>query len=455
MRMMLPPAVSVSLVAFLVASSIAHGQPSPDKLYHLSHKGIGCVDPHAAELLADPNGPSRTDPRQLTNIAAAGRCAPIGPVSLWSIVSFQETLALVTLRHSPTTTASVTLYVPRALLVAADQTTLPNTRDVGRPIDLTPHAQQSAEAVQSHHQDVAPPPDPSIQASPAVTQNAQPVVSAPILSRQTVAEPENAARPVSAPAAPVVSPASVASTNDGSGTFVVWFIGIVAAVLGVVAWYAKITQGRKQSALAAVRREIDENASALRVKRIQTVLPDEYGTVSFKKWIDAKQYYVGTRIVPALAAGGFSDLQATLAPEIDALIEAAAQRPITAANETLRYASSPEVFDPRMDPLDYERYCALQLEKAGWQTRLTAATGDQGADVIANRGNRTLIVQCKLYSSPVGNDAVQQAFAARQFQAADLAAVVSNQPFTRSARQLATVNGVALMHHEQLPAFTG
>jgi len=108
-----------------------------------------------------------------------------------------------------------------------------------------------------------------------------------------------------------------------------------------------------------------------------------------------------------------------------------------------------------MDPIDYERYCALQLEKAGWVTRLTAATGDQGADVIASRGGKILVLQCKLYSTPVGNDAVQQVIAARQFQSADLSGVVSNQPFTRSAKELALVTNVRLFHHEELAACTG
>jgi restriction system protein len=141
---------------------------------------------------------------------------------------------------------------------------------------------------------------------------------------------------------------------------------------------------------------------------------------------------------------------------IDAMIEEAAQRAIGASADAIgRFISNPEIYDSRMDPLDYERHCALQLEKAGWTTRLTAATGDQGADVIAHRAGKILVVQCKLYSSPVGNDAVQQVIAAQRFQSADVAAVVSNQPYTKSARELANVSGIHLLHHEQLVSFVG
>jgi restriction system protein len=169
-----------------------------------------------------------------------------------------------------------------------------------------------------------------------------------------------------------------------------------------------------------------------------------------------KKYYIETRILPIFRFKGLEQWYGQVAYTIVHLIEEAAQRPISAGElEISTFVSNPEVFDARMTPINYEKHCALQLEKAGWSTRLTAVAGDQGADVIAHRDGKILVVQCKLYSQAVGNDAVQQAHAARSFQLADIAAVVSNQPFTKSARQLANVNGVHLLHHEQLCQFTG
>jgi restriction system protein len=65
----------------------------------------------------------------------------------------------------------------------------------------------------------------------------------------------------------------------------------------------------------------------------------------------------------------------------------------------------------------------------------------------------TLVVQCKLYSSPVGNKAVQEVIAGRAFENADMAAVVSNMAFTKSARVLAQQAGVDLLHHDELPRY--
>ena len=59
-----------------------------------------------------------------------------------------------------------------------------------------------------------------------------------------------------------------------------------------------------------------------------------------------------------------------------------------------------------------------------------------------------VVLQCKLYSKPVGNAAVQEAGMA--FHKASHAAVVSNAAFTRQARELASASGVVLLHHEQL-----
>jgi restriction system protein len=106
--------------------------------------------------------------------------------------------------------------------------------------------------------------------------------------------------------------------------------------------------------------------------------------------------------------------------------------------------------DEISDGVAYEAFCAELLREAGWLARTTRASGDQGADIIAEKDGRRLVVQCKFYSQPVGNKAVQEVFSAKGFETADAAAVVSNSTFTQSARQLAAVHGVLLLHHSQI-----
>ena len=103
-----------------------------------------------------------------------------------------------------------------------------------------------------------------------------------------------------------------------------------------------------------------------------------------------------------------------------------------------------------LSPIEFERFCASQLQLEGWSVMCTAVSGDQGADIIAESGNTRIAIQCKQYSQPVGNAAVQEAVAARIFYDADQAMVVSNASFTRSAVDLATKAAVLLLHHTKL-----
>jgi restriction system protein len=107
-------------------------------------------------------------------------------------------------------------------------------------------------------------------------------------------------------------------------------------------------------------------------------------------------------------------------------------------------------FNPAMSPLDYERFCAERFAALGWTARLTKTSGDQGADIICEANQKRLVVQCKLYSGSIGNDAVQEVIAAREYEYADLAAVVSNAPFTKAAQQLASTAAVLLLHHDEI-----
>ena len=73
----------------------------------------------------------------------------------------------------------------------------------------------------------------------------------------------------------------------------------------------------------------------------------------------------------------------------------------------------------------------------GWHVSATAATGDQGADIIARKGERNIIIQAKRYSGAVGNKAVQEVVGAILFYGGTEGCVVTNSTFTPAARALA------------------
>ena len=94
---------------------------------------------------------------------------------------------------------------------------------------------------------------------------------------------------------------------------------------------------------------------------------------------------------------------------------------------------------------EFEAYVAEVLKDNGFKrVQVTKGSGDQGADVLAERNGISYAIQCKNYEGSVGNFAVQEAYAAAQFYRCDKAAVICPGEFTRGAKELAEATGVTL-----------
>ncbi len=90
------------------------------------------------------------------------------------------------------------------------------------------------------------------------------------------------------------------------------------------------------------------------------------------------------------------------------------------------------------------------MRHAGWDAQVTKGSHDQGVDVIATKNGVRVILQCKFYSRPVGNKAVQEVAAGRAYESTDYAAMVSKSFYTRDAEELAQISGVRLLHYSEL-----
>jgi restriction system protein len=107
-------------------------------------------------------------------------------------------------------------------------------------------------------------------------------------------------------------------------------------------------------------------------------------------------------------------------------------------------------FREDMSPLEFEHYCAEVLREMKWNARVTQASGDQGVDIIADKRGRRIVVQCKKYSKPVGNRAVQEIVAAIAHEGAERGVVVATADYTPAALRLAASNDVLLLRHTEL-----
>lgn len=100
----------------------------------------------------------------------------------------------------------------------------------------------------------------------------------------------------------------------------------------------------------------------------------------------------------------------------------------------------------------FEQLLVRLFEAMGYAVQWTGRTGDQGGDLIANKGDRRILIQAKCWNGSVGNEAVQQAAAAKQYWDCKEAGVVATSNFTPEARELAKATGVKLTDKEELQA---
>lgn len=102
--------------------------------------------------------------------------------------------------------------------------------------------------------------------------------------------------------------------------------------------------------------------------------------------------------------------------------------------------------DPmQLSAVEFEKFCALLLDRHGWEVQTTKTTGDYGADILARRGRVRMVVQCKRHAAAVGVSAVQEVHAALSFYGAQRSAVMTTRGFTRAAQALAARTGTALI----------
>ena len=215
---------------------------------------------------------------------------------------------------------------------------------------------------------------------------------------------------------------------------------IIVGGLGFGA-YVYLTAPRKslQQKLSAV---LAQHMDALVTRRAQLVHRDAYGNQQTKRWDAEIEHFLNSVLLPQLSsreASALSNHESSLAAHIEAEVAQHASN-----NPPLRE------FSETMSPSQYEVYCAEELKRHGWDASVTKGSRDQGVDVIADKSGIRVVLQCKLYSQPVGNKAVQEVVAARNYERANFGIVVSNNSYTAPARALASVNGVHLLHHREL-----
>ncbi len=228
--------------------------------------------------------------------------------------------------------------------------------------------------------------------------------------------------------------------------------------------------GQKMKMYEEVRSLIIPHLDTLLKKRNRFLIKDDYGFIDQTKWQKELDYFIDRAIISHLEESIATVVNYTANfrfinnPELQKLKYGLNDFPDIledvkeCINDVLDCCSDEKVdrnIDiSLLDPTEYEHYCADILRENGWDVRVTQGSGDQGIDVLAEKDGFLLAIQCKKYSNPVGNKAVQEAHSGGTFYNASAFAVVSPVEYTPSARELANSLGVHLFHHDDLATLT-
>lgn len=98
-----------------------------------------------------------------------------------------------------------------------------------------------------------------------------------------------------------------------------------------------------------------------------------------------------------------------------------------------------------MEGHQFEYWCADLLTQLGFHdVVVTQGSGDQGVDVLASREGLKYAIQCKCYTSNLGNTPIQEIYTGKTIYGCHVGAVMTNVRFTAGGQQAAQATGVLL-----------
>jgi len=103
---------------------------------------------------------------------------------------------------------------------------------------------------------------------------------------------------------------------------------------------------------------------------------------------------------------------------------------------------------------EFEKFIAKLFRAMNYETRVTQASNDYGIDVVAEKGNEKIAIQCKRYrpGNPVSNRDVQRLLGAMQLKnvRATHSIIITTSHFTVQAREQAKECAIELWDRHDL-----
>lgn len=126
--------------------------------------------------------------------------------------------------------------------------------------------------------------------------------------------------------------------------------------------------------------------------------------------------------------------------------------PYRAENSNSSVAATGSLSDiDYMEGHEFEYWCADLLRKNGFiNVEVTPGSGDQGVDILAEKDDIRYAIQCKCYTSDLGNTPVQEVYTGKAVYNCQVGAVMTNRYFTAGAKNAAAATGVLLWDRDKL-----
>jgi hypothetical protein len=182
---------------------------------------------------------------------------------------------------------------------------------------------------------------------------------------------------------------------------------------------------------------IENHKIQLGKQREKSTFRDAYGKLNTNKWENVEiPYFIQTHIVTELEFDEMKYFESKRFIISEIINQVAIENSIK--NE--KYSSE-------MDGFEFEIFCKSKLELEGWNVMKTKNGADQGVDLIIKKNDRKVGVQCKKYNTPIGNKSVQEIYSGIKFYGLTEGIVLTNNDFTKSAKELAESLDIKLIHY--------
>ena len=242
-----------------------------------------------------------------------------------------------------------------------------------------------------------------------------------------------------------------------------WYLFLVATISVLfAALVSSIKRTVQRSAVNNKQRNwgIASTYNALYIKAVNVILETNQASVSMLQRKMNLDYHSAAKIMNDIEAHGIVGPFNNFTPrsilirkeDWDAAMQLNRSNPLSVNFDFASNKKNEKIEDiDFMEGHAFEYWCANLLQKNGFlNVEVTQGSGDQGVDILAEKDGIKYAIQCKCYSSDLGNKPIQEVNTGKVIYHCHIGVVMTNRFFTSGAKQAAEATGVLLWDRNKI-----